>query len=138
MRAAAAGLAGEGLAGVTARAREASGDIGILDAVPGGDASEPLTLPPEILAAREPELVDTDGRESQVRFWQEIGWKTNFDIALVSFGEIFSGGVPRDGILPIHEPRFVDFTEANVWVEDRKLVIALVVNGVCEPTHCRS
>ncbi len=91
--------------------------------------NETLTLPPEIVAAREPEIVNNDGRDSQVTFWQNMGWKTNFDISLVSFDEIFSGGVPRDGIPPIDNPKFVDFAEANVWVGDREPVISLAVNG---------
>ena len=126
---AAARLAGDPFARVAGRAREASGDIGTLDPAPGGDPNVTLTLPPEIAASRAPEIVSNDSHASQVRFWRNIGWKTNFDISLVSFDEILSGGVPRDGIPPIDNPRFVDFTEANAWVEEREPVIALAVNG---------
>ncbi len=34
------------------------------------------------------------------------GWKTDFDRATISMDEVISGGVPRDGIPPIDNPRF--------------------------------
>ena len=38
--------------------------------------------------------------------------RTNFDKASVDFREIRSGGPPKDGIPPIDDPQFVDWTEA--------------------------
>ncbi len=39
--------------------------------------------------------------------WKQEGWtNTNFDKKTVPFGEIISGGPPRDGIPPIYEPSF--------------------------------
>lgn len=39
--------------------------------------------------------------------WAAEGWQTDFSRTAVSFGEILSGGPPRDGIPSIDEPRFL-------------------------------
>ena len=56
-------------------------------------------------------------------------WETNFSKHSVPYNEIFSGGVPRDGIPPIDDPRFVSVEEADKWLEDKEPVIALEING---------
>jgi hypothetical protein len=38
--------------------------------------------------------------------WRQQGWKTDFTRSAVPFGEIMSGGPPRDGIPPIDRPQF--------------------------------
>jgi len=35
-----------------------------------------------------------------------VGWKTNFSKSLIDLDQVVSGGVPRDGIPPIDNPRF--------------------------------
>jgi hypothetical protein len=57
------------------------------------------------------------------------GWKTDFSRHTVSYAEIISGGVPRDGIPPIDSPSFVSTEAANSWLADREPVIALEING---------
>jgi len=49
---------------------------------------------------------------------------------LVHPSKIRSGGPPPDGIPPIDEPRFVSVNEANGWIADSELVMALVYKGV--------
>ena len=39
--------------------------------------------------------------------WRAEGWETDFSQTNISFGEILSGGPPRDGIPSIDEPRFL-------------------------------
>ena len=56
-------------------------------------------------------------------------WKTDFRFHTVPYDEIFSGGVPRDGIPPLYEPRTVSIAEADEWVEDVEPVVALELNG---------
>ena len=58
------------------------------------------------------------------------GWKTDFSRHTVSFNEIRSGGVPRDGIPPLDQPRFTTAREAKAWLGDREPVIAFELNGV--------
>lgn len=46
-------------------------------------------------------------------FWKSEGWKTDFSKSAVDFGEIISGGPPRDGIPPIDDPQFVPAGKAE-------------------------
>ncbi len=57
------------------------------------------------------------------------GWRTNFDISLVDYGEILSGGVPRDGIPAIREPRFISIAEADDLYVDGSPVLQFTLNG---------
>ena len=57
------------------------------------------------------------------------GWKTDFSRHTVSFDSILSGGVARDGIPPIDNPKFVDTRDANEWLADNEPVIATEING---------
>lgn len=45
--------------------------------------------------------------------WRQQGWKTDFTRATVPFGEIISGGPPRDGIPPIDRPQFKPAAEVG-------------------------
>ncbi len=56
-------------------------------------------------------------------------WETDFRFHTVPYREIISGGVGRDGIPPIDEPRFVSVAEAGERLADAEPVIALEVNG---------
>ena len=56
-------------------------------------------------------------------------WETNFSKHSVPYNEIFSGGVPRDGIPPIDDPKFVSVEDANEWLEEKEPVIALEIEG---------
>ncbi len=57
------------------------------------------------------------------------GWETDFSRHSVPFSEIFSGGVPRDGIPPIDNPDFVAVEEANQWLEAQEPVISIKINN---------
>ncbi len=56
-------------------------------------------------------------------------WKTNLEKKSVDFSEIFSGGVPRDGIPPIYDPLNVSIAEAEEFLDDTAPVISVKVNG---------
>ncbi len=63
--------------------------------------------------------------------WRYEWDKTDFSRSSVEFGEILSGGPPKDGIPSIDDPQFVPVTS----VEDlgpNEPVIGLVVNGVAK------
>ena len=49
---------------------------------------------------------------------------------IVSPDMIRSGGPPKDGIPSIDTPRFVSVTEADGWIADNELVLALRHNGI--------
>ncbi len=57
------------------------------------------------------------------------GWQTDFSKRSVPYTEIFSGGVPRDGIPPIDHPRFTTVEEADGWLEEKEPVVALEIDG---------
>jgi len=56
--------------------------------------------------------------------------KNGFDVsdAVVPADEIIWGGVPRDGIPPIHNPKFLDADDAD-FVRDRDRVLGVFRNG---------
>ncbi len=57
------------------------------------------------------------------------GWETDFSRHSVSYDEILSGGVPRDGIPPLDKPKFTSQEDANRWLGDQEPVIAFELNG---------
>lgn len=54
-------------------------------------------------------------------------FSTDFSKHTVSYGEILSGGPPKDGIPAIDEPVFVDVDEANSWLKPVEPVILVEV-----------
>ena len=44
--------------------------------------------------------------------------------------KIVGGGPPKDGIPSIDDPKFVSFEEAEEWIEDNELVLAIIYKGV--------
>ncbi|MFQ5936291.1 MAG: DUF3179 domain-containing protein, partial [Acidiferrobacterales bacterium] len=57
------------------------------------------------------------------------GWRTDFSRYTVPYSEILSGGVPRDGIPPIDDPKFTTVAEASKWIGAEEPVIAFELNG---------
>ena len=57
-------------------------------------------------------------------------WNTDWSKRSIDLDELISGGVPRDGIPPLHAPQFVSLTAARSWLEPQEPVVALEVNGV--------
>lgn len=55
----------------------------------------------------------------------------DYSDALVPADEIFWGGVRRDGIPPIHEPKFVAANDEN-FVRDKDRVLGVVYNGIAK------
>lgn len=49
---------------------------------------------------------------------------------LVHPDKILSGGPPKDGIPAIDKPKFVSVEEADEWIEDNELVLAIIHKGV--------
>ena len=57
--------------------------------------------------------------------WQSEWPTTDFETTSVDFGDIFSGGPPKDGIPSIDDPSFVPVGEADL--PDREPVIGFAV-----------
>ncbi len=49
---------------------------------------------------------------------------------LVDPEKIVSGGPPKDGIPSIDNPKFVSVAEADQWIQDNELVLAIIYQGV--------
>jgi hypothetical protein len=49
---------------------------------------------------------------------------------IVDPSKIRSGGPPKDGIPPIDNPKFVTVQDADEWIEENELVLAIIHNGV--------
>lgn len=56
-------------------------------------------------------------------------WTTDFSKHSVDYSEIFSGGVPRDGIPPIDDPIEMTIAEADELLNDTAPVISVNMNG---------
>ena len=54
---------------------------------------------------------------------------TDFSKRSVSLSEIFSGGVPRDGIPPLDDPTFVSVSDADEWLGPKEPVILFENEG---------
>jgi hypothetical protein len=59
--------------------------------------------------------------------WTREGWKTDFSKSSVPFGEIISGGPPRDGIPSIDDPKFASASEVTD-IDGREPVIRFGVD----------
>jgi hypothetical protein len=52
---------------------------------------------------------------------------TDFSKHSVPYGEILSGGPPKDGIPSIDAPKLISVSEANDWLNDREPVVFVQV-----------
>ncbi len=86
------------------------------------------TLDPSVIRNAYGVAVDASYAESLSRISTRI-WGTDFRFHTVPYREIRSGGVGRDGIPPIDEPRFVSVADADEWLADAEPVIALELNS---------
>ena len=129
-------------------------EVGKAEEAPASDVSteldadrphEPTQNAPDELAKTEPPGPTPDvgepavdaGIEPDPNYKQALsrarlntsGWKTDFSLHTIDYGEVLSGGVPRDGISPLDNPKFTTSDEANEWLADQEPVIALEVDG---------
>ena len=78
----------------------------------------------------EKDVVLLPGENQNGDLEQEIMVDENGVKYIVHPGKIRSGGPPKDGIPSIDDPKFVSVNEADVWIADNELVLALVYKGV--------
>jgi hypothetical protein len=74
------------------------------------------------------EIFTEDNRSDRLRSLTS-GWATDWNRRTIDYGEILSGGPPRDGIPSIDEPRFIGAEEAAAWLADNEPVVTLEING---------
>ncbi len=80
-------------------------------------------LPPSSKNSVTPTLLPNESPPARA----ESEFKTDFSKHIVSYGEILSGGPPKDGIPALNDPRFVSVSEADVWLKPVEPVILVQV-----------
>lgn len=101
---------------------------GLTEAADPAPTSMPTAVPPASPSTQVDENPDWARELKQAGIRTGV-WETDFSKHNVPYNEIFSGGVPRDGIPPIDNPKFVAVAEAGDWLEDLEPVIALEIEG---------
>lgn len=91
------------------------------------ETQESATATPE--AAEATPTPDLSSEPDDLPYWAQSWEDTDFSERTVPLEEIGSGGVPPDGIPPIDEPKYVDYAEADEWLEEDEPVISFEVNG---------
>ncbi len=86
------------------------------------------TLDPNVVRNAYGVEADPDYEDNLIGIYTAV-WETDFRFHTVPYREIISGGVGRDGIPPIDEPRFVSVAEADERLAGMEPVIALELNG---------
>jgi hypothetical protein len=76
-------------------------------------------------------IVSTSG-EANPAFWKLEWPRTDFSKSSVPFEEIFSGGVPKDGIPPIDRPKFAPIAEVERLYKGTEPVITVSINGAAK------
>lgn len=97
------------------------GLLGAAACTPYAPVSESANPP----GAERPSSSKPDGpSQDDTPTFSTSGWKTDFSKHRVPYGEIISGGVPRDGIPPIYKPEFEDIRQADDWLLPSEPVVA--------------
>ncbi len=82
--------------------------------VPPEATTPPETTPKVAPAGETPDIKTTPGGEKYI----------------VDPAKIIGGGPPKDGIPSIDNPRYVTVAEADQWIADNELVLAIIYRGV--------
>jgi hypothetical protein len=80
----------------------------------------------EPVAAQEVTILTEDDRPSRLRN-ATSGWATNWNKHTIDYGDLLSGGPPRDGIPSIDDPQFISPDAAGEWLAGNEPVIALEI-----------
>jgi hypothetical protein len=74
-------------------------------------------------------LVVASSGQANPAFWKLEWPSTDFSKSSVPFDEIFSGGVPKDGIPPIDNPRFASIEKVQDLYKGTEPVITVAIDG---------
>lgn len=73
-------------------------------------------------------ILTEDDRPEQLRFLTS-SWETDWERHTIDYGDILSGGPPRDGIPSIDDPQFISQAEAEEWLAGNEPVVVVEING---------
>jgi hypothetical protein len=91
-----------------------------------GQAAQTDVEAAEPVAAQEVTILTEDDRPSRLRNATN-GWATNWNKHTIDYGDLLSGGPPRDGIPSIDDPQFISPDAAAEWLAGNEPVIALEI-----------
>jgi len=74
-------------------------------------------------------LIVSAGGQANPAFWKLEWPKTDFSKSSVPLDDIFSGGVPKDGIPPIYNPRFASIEEVDRLYAGTEPMITVSIDG---------
>ena len=92
-------------------------------------AAQRPTSAPKSATAPGPTADREPAEDPAARRFRNQGWDTDFSKRSVPLEEIFSGGVPRDGIPPLDNPAFISVEEADPWLGPKEPVISFETGG---------
>jgi len=84
-------------------------------------------VPTEIIPPPENSVTPTLSPDEPPPARAESEFKTDFSKHNISYSEILSGGVPKDGIPALIDPQFVSVSEAEAWLKPVEPVILVQV-----------
>ncbi|MEW5961272.1 MAG: DUF3179 domain-containing protein [Chloroflexota bacterium] len=92
--------------------------------------AEPARIGPPVEDREKSEvkILTEDDRSSGLRAVTG-SWQTNWNRHTIDYGELLSGGPPRDGIPSIDSPQFVKPSQAEAWLAGNEPVIVLEIDG---------
>ncbi len=98
---------------------------------PEGDANSAIRgmITGQLAEPAVPHTVDSRPLEERLPFTTR-GWSTDFTKRVIEYGEIRSGGPPKDGIPALDSPSYESVQEAAAWLTDTSPVIVYEVEGV--------
>lgn len=107
-------------------------DSGSADVSENTDTQQGRSTPTNTISepgsGSESNILTTDDRSASLKA-ATSSWNTNWNIHLVDYQKVRSGGPPRDGIPSVDDPQFVTPESASNWVADNEPVIAIEING---------
>lgn len=93
----------------------------------GGAPAVDTPVPTDLLLSLENSATPTLSPNEPPPARAESEFETDFSKHSVPYGEILSGGPPKDGIPALSDPRFVSVSEAETWLKPAEPVILVQV-----------
>ncbi|HIC89112.1 MAG TPA: DUF3179 domain-containing protein [Anaerolineae bacterium] len=97
-------------------------------APPLGERPSPTATATDSASAAKKGILTEDDRSPRLK-GITADWNTNWNLHIVEYDELLSGGPPRDGIPSIDKPRFASARDAADWLADNEPVIVLEIEG---------
>jgi hypothetical protein len=93
-----------------------------------GIMTEPTLTKPTLT---EPVAMQANVEETRRKYERLLRapWATDFSRTSIDFGDIMTGGPPKDGIPAIDSPEFEAVVDGDIWLDDAEPVQVVDING---------